>query len=39
VLATLCHVLGIDAASATITDFSGRPQYLLNHPEPIAGLI
>jgi hypothetical protein len=39
VLATLYHVLGIDAVSSTITDYSGRPQYLLDHSEPIAGLL
>jgi hypothetical protein len=39
VLATLYHVLGIDAAATTLPDHSGRPQYLLDRPEPIAALI
>jgi uncharacterized protein (DUF1501 family) len=38
VLATLYHVLGIDP-TATLPDHSGRPQYLLDHPEPIAALL
>jgi len=38
VLATLYHVLGIDPG-ATIPDFSGRPQYLLEDREPIRELI
>jgi hypothetical protein len=38
VLATLYHVLGIDPAT-TILDHSGRPQYLLDEREPIAGLV
>jgi hypothetical protein len=39
VLATLYHVLGIDPASTTLTDHSGRPQYLLDYPEKIAALV
>jgi hypothetical protein len=39
VLATLYHVLGIDPAATTLPDHSGRPQYLLDHPEPIAALV
>jgi hypothetical protein len=39
VLATLYHVLGIDAAATTLTDHSGRPQYLLDYPEKIAELV
>jgi hypothetical protein len=39
VLATLYHVLGIDAGAITLNDFRGRPQYLLDDPEPIAGLV
>ena len=39
VLATLYHVLGIDPKSTTLTDHSGRPQYLLDYPEKIADLI
>ena len=39
VLATLYHNLGIDTAATTITDPSGRPQYLLDYREPIRELI
>jgi uncharacterized protein (DUF1501 family) len=39
VLATLYHVLGIDPATTTLTTHTGRPQYLLDHPEPIAALV
>jgi hypothetical protein len=39
VLATLYHVLGIDPAATTLTDHSGRPQYLLDYPEKIAELV
>jgi hypothetical protein len=39
VLATLYHVLGIDPVMTTLTDHSGRPQYLLDFPEKIAELI
>lgn len=40
VFATLYHNLGIDAGSTTITDLSGRPQYLVdsNH-QPIKELV
>ena len=38
VLATLYHVLGIDLAT-TLRDYRGRPQYILDHREPVAGLI
>ena len=38
ILATLYHVLGIDP-SATIPDFNGRPQYLLDDREPVQELI
>ncbi|MGI9471487.1 MAG: DUF1501 domain-containing protein [Rubripirellula sp.] len=38
ILATLYHNLGIDTASVTIPDPTGRPQYLVDH-EPIAELI
>ena len=38
VLATLYHVLGIDPAT-TIRDHNGRPQYLLDHRDPVSGLI
>ena len=39
VFATLYHQLGIDVKTATITDQSGRPQYLLDRQEPIRELI
>jgi hypothetical protein len=38
VMATLYRVLGIDP-SMTIPDHNGRPQYLLETREPVAGLI
>jgi uncharacterized protein (DUF1501 family) len=38
VMATIYRVLGIDP-SATIPDFNGRPQYLLDHPKPVPQLI
>ena len=38
VVATLYHNLGIDTATATLPDPTGRPQYLVNH-NPIAELI
>ena len=39
VLATLYHVLGIDAASTTIPDHSGRPIYLLDDSEKVKELV
>jgi hypothetical protein len=38
VVATLYHNLGIDTATVTIPDPTGRPQYLVDH-DPIAELI
>jgi len=38
VLATIYHMLGIDLRE-TIVDHNGRPQYLVDRGEPIAGLI
>jgi hypothetical protein len=38
VLATLYRVLGIDPA-ATLPDYSGRPQYVLEDREPVSGLL
>jgi Protein of unknown function (DUF1501) len=38
IIGTIYHVLGIDATK-TLPDFNGRPQYLLDDPEPIAGLL
>jgi hypothetical protein len=40
VFATLYHNLGIDASATTVTDLSGRPQYLVDDGhEPIRELI
>ncbi len=39
VFATLYHRLGIDVGSATIPDQAGRPQYLVDHREPVRELI
>jgi hypothetical protein len=39
VFATLYHNLGIDVASTTIIDPAGRPQYLVDHREPIRELV
>jgi uncharacterized protein (DUF1501 family) len=38
VMATIYHVLGIDPA-ATLHDFNGRPQYLLEDPQPIGEMV
>jgi hypothetical protein len=38
ILATLYHVLGIDP-SATIPDHGGRPQYVLDDPQPVKELV
>jgi uncharacterized protein (DUF1501 family) len=39
VLATLYHVLGINADTTSLTDHSGRPQYLVDHGTKIAPLV
>ena len=39
VMATLYHNIGIDARATTIQDSTGRPQYLLDHGEPIRELV
>jgi hypothetical protein len=39
VLATLYHLLGIDPGNTTLLDHTGRPQYLLDHAEPIGKLL
>jgi hypothetical protein len=39
VFATLYHRLGIDVNTATLNDLSGRPQYLVDHVQPIRELI
>ncbi len=38
IMATLYHNLGIDTATVTIPDPTGRPQYLVDHP-PISELV
>ena len=39
ILATLYHNLGIDASKTTLTDPTGRPQYLLDHGEPLREVV
>jgi hypothetical protein len=39
VFATLYHQLGIDVSQVTLPDFSGRPQYLLEHRDVIRELV
>jgi hypothetical protein len=39
VIATLYHNLGIDPMSTTLVDPTGRPQYLLDHREPMPELV
>ncbi|HKD36993.1 MAG TPA: DUF1501 domain-containing protein [Pirellulales bacterium] len=39
VFATLYHNLGIDVNTTTIRDLTGRPQYLVDHVQPMAELI
>jgi hypothetical protein len=39
VFATLYHNLGINARATTVTDPSGRPQYLLDQGEPLRELV
>ena len=39
VFATLYRNLGIDPMTATIDDQAGRPQYLLDHREPVSELL
>jgi hypothetical protein len=39
VLATLYHRLGLDVNATTVTDLSGRPQYLVDHVQPMRELI
>jgi hypothetical protein len=38
IVATLYHVLGVNPR-ATLPDFNGRPQYLLDDPQPVRELI
>jgi hypothetical protein len=39
VIATLYHNLGLPALHTTVTDPSGRPQFLLDAGEPLRELI
>ncbi len=39
VLATVYHHLGIDVASVKLKDPAGRPQYLLDHHDPLPELV
>jgi uncharacterized protein (DUF1501 family) len=39
VFATLYRNIGIDVNTATVTDLAGRPQYLVDHAQPIAELV
>ena len=39
VFATLYHRLGIDVGNTTIPDQAGRPQYLVDHREPVRELL
>jgi hypothetical protein len=39
VFATLYHTLGIDVATATMTDLTGRPQYLVDGWKPMHELV
>jgi Protein of unknown function (DUF1501) len=39
VFATLYHNLGIDTRTATVTDFSGRPHYLVDNVGPMVELV
>ena len=39
VFATLYHNLGIDVSRTTVEDRKGRPQYLLEHQQPLAELV
>jgi len=39
IVATIYHNLGIDPQTTTIEDRTGRPQYLLDHRQPVAELV
>jgi hypothetical protein len=39
VFATLYRQLGIDVSQVTIPDHNGRPQFLVDHPDPVRELI
>jgi hypothetical protein len=37
--ATLYHAMGIDVSSATVRDLTGRPQFLVDHAQPMRELV
>src|SRR5262249_35025473 len=39
IVATIYHNLGIDVQTLQLQDRSGRPQYLLDHRQPVAELV
>jgi uncharacterized protein (DUF1501 family) len=39
IFATLYHNLGIDVNTATVADLAGRPQYLVDHAQPVRELV
>lgn len=39
VLSTLYHLLGVKPGEVTFPDHTGRPQFLLDHPDPIPELL
>ena len=39
ITSTIYHNLGIDATSTMLEDRTGRPQFMLDHPEPVAELV
>ncbi len=39
IVATIYHNLGIDPRTTTLTDPTGRPQYLIEHREPLRELV
>jgi hypothetical protein len=39
IVATIYHNLGIDPRTTTISDPTGRPQYLVDHRDPIRELV
>lgn len=39
IIATIYHNLGIDPRSTTLADPTGRPQYLVDHREPMRELV
>lgn len=39
IMSTIYHNLGINAATTLLEDRTGRPQFMLEHPEPVAELV